>query len=364
MSGALMLVLGLGAAGPAAQELRATNLLDRYFRGDFAAVVGDLEKHSTFGWLLDQLKRDGPSWIEAGGPAARDRRALAAATIALEGARLGQWTAWKHREDHPKLDPSIRWFDEFGKPYKPEILIWAPPALLIEWACDLFQRADSPPDDLERLWQLAALAVAQRSEDSEFLFSEGLNKKVYNPKEEVNHLVHVTARFPGEPRFRLAVGASLEWHLPARAIEELEILQDDPDVGGEARMRMGAVHLRQRQDDRAIEIFNEVELRTRDPWVLYLARYFKGQALERRRRGTESEAAYRSALSAAPGAQSASVALATLLTRGDRRTEAGEVIRVMFDRRPPAADPWRSYVHADDRFWPILIARLRAEIRP
>jgi len=30
---------------------------------------------------------------------------------------------------------------------------------------------------------------------------------------------------------------------------------------------------------------------------------------------------------------------------------------------PRAADPWRGYAHADDRFWPLLIARLRAEIR-
>jgi hypothetical protein len=30
---------------------------------------------------------------------------------------------------------------------------------------------------------------------------------------------------------------------------------------------------------------------------------------------------------------------------------------------PMPADPWREYVHADDRFWPLLIGKLREGIR-
>jgi hypothetical protein len=35
----------------------------------------------------------------------------------------------------------------------------------------------------------------------------------------------------------------------------------------------------------------------------------------------------------------------------------------MLAAKPWVVDPWRAYVHADDRFWPVLVGRLRAEIR-
>ncbi len=161
----------------------------------------------------------------------------------------------------------------------------------------------------------------------------------------------------------LADGTVAEWRRPGPAIEVFEELENHPDVGGEATMRMGAIYLRQRDDDRAIVRFEQVEPKTRDPWVVYLARYFKGQAFERKRRIPDAERAYRGALAAVSGAQSASVALATLLFRQDRRTEAGALVSAMFGHRPLVADPWRGYAHADDRFWPFLIARVRAEIR-
>jgi tetratricopeptide (TPR) repeat protein len=361
-----VLVAVVAVPRPSAQGLVATDLLNRYLRGEFEAVVASLEKVSGFDDLLKQLKQDGAAWIDSGGATARERRELAAATLALEAARLGQWTEWKHRELYATpatgSGPPILWYDENGKPYVAESLWWEAPPLLIEWGCALFRRDNAPPDPLERLWQLAALAVAQRSEDFEFLYSEGVTK-LFNPKAEIDHLVHARTRFPNEPRLLLAEGTAMEWRLEPRAIKVFERLQDDPDVGAEARMRMGAIYFRQRSDDRAITVFEQVNPRTRDPWIVYLAEYFKGQALERRKRQADAERAYRGALAAVPGAQSASVALAALLFQSDRRTEASGVITTMLARRPRAVDPWRGYVHADDRFWPMLIARLRAEIR-
>jgi hypothetical protein len=78
----------------------------------------------------------------------------------------------------------------------------------------LFRRDDRPPSEQEQLWQLAALAVAERSEDGEFRFSEGFNTQLYNPKAEIDHLVHVTKRFPEEVRFFLAAGTRVEWQAP------------------------------------------------------------------------------------------------------------------------------------------------------
>ena len=85
--------------------------------------------------------------------------------------------------------------------------------------------------------------------------------------------------------------------------------------------------------------------------------------LEAKGSGDRVEADYRGAVAAVPHAQSATLALAALAVRDGRRAEAQALAVAMLDARPQPADPWREYVHADDRFWPQLIARLRAEIR-
>jgi hypothetical protein len=57
------------------------------------------------------------------------------------------------------------------------------------------------------------------------------------------------------------------------------------------------------------------------------------------------------------------MALAGQLFRNERRAEAQQLALDMLAVEPPPADPWREYIHADDRFWPQIIAKLRAEIR-
>lgn len=360
MRRAALLVAVLIASGlvgqPFAQAPRATDLLDRYLRGDFTGVVATLETLTTFDDLLKQLREDGPAWMNAGGPAERPRRELAAATFALEAARVDEWREWKMRRKVPL--PA----DETCIPKRaPEILIWQPPPMFIKWGFDLFAR-DAKPRPIERWWQLAALAVAERSEDFEFMSSDGL-ECIWNPEDEVDFVFHARKRFPAEPRFALAEGITEEWRRPQKAKPLFEALQRDIDVGAEATLRLGFLSARQRDDDRALSMYERVEPMTRDPWVIYLARYFKGQALERQKKPAEAERAYRGALAAVPLAQSASAALASLLFRTDRRAEANDVMDAMANATPPPADPWRGYADADDRFWPQLIGRLRAEIK-
>ena len=52
------------------------------------------------------------------------------------------------------------------------------------------------------------------------------------------------------------------------------------------------------------------------------------------------------------------------LFRDGKRAEAYELADAMLDAPDPLFDPWREYVHADDRFWPLLIGKLRAGIVP
>jgi predicted Zn-dependent protease len=130
-------------------------------------------------------------------------------------------------------------------------------------------------------------------------------------------------------------------------------------------MRLGRIRAQQaRGRSDAVELLDRAERLTRDRYVVYLARFFKGQYLERAGRPDDAERAYRGAVATVPHAQSATVALSTLLFQRERRAEAHSLTTAMLAARPQPVDPWRVYAHADDRFWPQLIARLRKDIAP
>ena len=357
---ALVMMVWLGAVVPAArQRTPVTAWLDRYLDGQFDAVLAAVQRENDYYRLIEELKAAGPASMAAGGDAERDRRELAAATFSLESARLDEWHEWKSRV----LTPDYLWFrDKNDRLHQPEVVTWKPAPQLLEWGCVVMRRA-AGPRPIERWWQLAALAVAQRAEDYEFLRSDTV-EDLYNNDARFDHLFHVRLRFPGEPRFMLAEAMLPELHrrpVP-KGLYTYEQLQDHPAVGAEATLRLGYVRAHARDDGGAIALFNRVETRTRDPWVIYLARYLKGQSLERQQRVAEAERAYRGALAAVPGAASASTDLAALLFRNNRRAEATTIVESMFAMQPRPVDPWRGYADADDRFWPVLITQLRWEI--
>lgn len=368
----------LGTA-PAASSPSVVDMLDRYAAGKFPAVVEELRTLQTLDPILEQLRKDGPGWIAAD-PADRERRELVAATFALEAARAGAWTEWKVTQKQPPMCLE----EDVSECYQPlNVLWWKAPPLLLEWGCELLRRTETPRP-VERWWQLAALSVAQRAEDAQFLVGDtsigkGVDAgEIGNTQDEIKHLEHVRPRFPDEMRFVLAEGIARDRAWTDDALQAYRALAGDPDVGAEAMLRLGVMWMQFGQSNTAspndgrselpesladaIEQFNAVESLTRDPYVIYLARYFKGRAFEQHGRQEQAEAAYRGAIATIPHAQSATISLAALLFRSNRRDEAQRLIAAMLaqDHRP--ADPWRTYVRADDRFWPQLIARLRAEI--
>jgi tetratricopeptide (TPR) repeat protein len=350
----------LAAGAPQTKPPSATTLLDLYAAGEFDAVVSILGDRQTFSDLLDDLKRNAPAWLDAGGPQDRARRELTAATVALEAARAGEWQDWKLLQHVPAI----------GSVQPPDSLTWRAPPQLIAWGNDFFKH-DAAPRPVERWWQLAAVAVAERSEDFEFLLGSPFDARG-NPQDEVEYLNALFKRFPTESRFVLAQGLALEsrtWPNPRRtgsreAQQVFERLQDDDWVGAEASLRLGILRLRQGGAGvaGALKLFERVDEVTRDPFLLYLSWYFSGQLFEQTKRQADAERAYRTALIIVPHAQSASVALAATLARRGARTDAAAIIEDYLSARPPAVDPWRIYAHGDDRFWPELIARVRQEI--
>ncbi len=348
---AVMLV-PLGSARPAADRSNALDLLNRYIAGDFTGVEAVFDGMKDFGDLLKDLKRIGPAWLDAGGSADRPRRELAAATFALEAARAGELDDWKLVQNFVRL----------------ENIYWHAPPQLIEWGCELL-RHSGPPRPIERIWHLATIAVVDRAGDFEFLVGSPWEARA-NPKDEISHLEHSAARFPFERRIALAQGIAVEWRLfPNRRAGAAEAqlifdkLKDDEQVGAEASVRLGNMFLRNGNVIAALPLFESAERRTRELYVAYLARFFRGQALERQKKPDDAAAAYRRALATIPGAQSGSFALSALLAVHGHRAEAAQVVDVALTTTPRPLDPWRGYGEADARFWPVLIEQLHAEIR-
>ena len=362
-----VLVVALLATTPtAAPPQSALELLDRYAAGDFEAVVTALGDIWEFDRFAKDLGKLAPAWTAAGGPEDRARRELAIATFALEAARVDPRREWKRIVKPPEM-AAVNSEVEGNEPFQPlNSLYWGPAPNLIEWACRIL-RVDQTPRSIERIWQMAALAVAQRSEDSHFLVGDpqigqgAAAGEVINRQDEYKHLDHVEKRFPKEARFTLAQGIARFRVWPEDAHQAFTALKDHADVGGEALVRLGEMLLSEGKVDDAIERFDQAEHRSRDPYVLYLAAYLRGASLLRKREPERATTSFRRAVLEVPGGQSASTALAALEAKGDRREEARRLIVEMFRFEPPR-DPWREFIRADDRFWPYLVTRLRREI--
>ena len=131
--GLTVLLSALVIARPHATS-SATTLLDRYSAGHFAEVIGTITRDNKYDDLLKHLTKDAPAWIDAGGPADRPQRQLAAATLALEAARAGTFDEWKLVQNFIRL----------------EYIYWKAAPKLIEWGCQLLRQA-GPPSESERL---------------------------------------------------------------------------------------------------------------------------------------------------------------------------------------------------------------------
>jgi tetratricopeptide (TPR) repeat protein len=346
---------------PYARASSVIDWLDAYASGQHDRVVAALGSGDTdFEDILKQLRRDGLRWIAAGGEANKPRRELAAATFALEAARAGLHHDWKRIQRQPPMCGP-------GGCYEPpNVLYWKAPPLLIEWGCALLRQSPEPRA-IERWWQLAALAVAQRSEDPQFLVGDtkigkGIGAgEIGNTQDDIKHLDHAEKRFPAEMRFILAQGIARDRDWFDDAEQAYRAIAGDTRTGGEAMMRLGAMQMRLRKPVDALKSLEKAQQITRDPYVIFLSHYFSAKIYEQQPNMKLAELEYRRAVAAVPHAQSATLALAALLAADGRRAEANRLVTEML-AAPRPLDPWRRYVHADDRFWPMLIERLRAEI--
>ena len=93
------------------------------------------------------------------------------------------------------------------------------------------------------------------------------------------------------------------------AIKRFLPLIDDPAVGAEARLQLGYLrHLDGKPED-AMAMLRDLETKSKDSWILYNARFLRGQIDTARRIYSEAERSFQRALELYPNASSARRAL-------------------------------------------------------
>lgn len=337
-----------GRSGNAAQQATVPQVLARYGGGEFEAAIDDLVRDGELGEAVERFREGSKPWLSDAAANDRPRRLGIVAIVALELVARG-------------VDGTI---DEYES---------ARP--LVEWACTLLRREQ--PSEIERLYHLASVALAQGARDESLLAG--------GPPRGTRHILHGAERFPGEGRLKLAwltvrpeTRFISSWPLPPgyllypatrdpdprgamkelqRTLDALGLLVNDPSVGAEAKLRRAALRVAMGQPGVVSADLQDAG-RSADPFVRYLAHLLRGVALESTDRRAEAVAAYEAAVRTVPGT-AASIALASALFRENRRSEAAGVVETWAgaDR---TEDPWRLYSLRDYRLFPGYLRTMRA----
>lgn len=150
-------------------------------------------------------------------------------------------------------------------------------------------------------------------------------------------------------------------YLAAAADLFARALKQKPELRA-AALHLGRVRMLQDQGTEAASLFRSA-LASVDPCVRYLAALFLGSLEERDQRFDGAEHLYREAISLVPWGQSASLALAELLSRRGRDAEARQVLaQRLLHEDADILDPFWVYTAAPDEALASHFDLLRMEV--
>jgi VWFA-related protein len=149
----------------------------------------------------------------------------------------------------------------------------------------------------------------------------------------------------------------------AEVVSRYEAAMKFPETEPEARTRAARFLYGLGNFARALGLINGATRPPPDPELRYYADLVRGQILRALGRLDEAAAAFRAALAAWPGAQSARVALMTLLTNRGDRDEAGRLAEVAQTASADQFDPWWTYWLGDYKSYPTILDTLRGMAR-
>jgi VWFA-related protein len=294
-----------------------TALADVFDRGSAAAFQRALSEHRDLPNLLRGFRQADSPW-----PDHRRRTAVFALELAVAGLRSDNRDAR----------------DEAGR-------------VLAEYHVRVREPAGA--DEFECWWLVTEAAALEGT---------------FIPENAMQFIPRALQRCPASGRLRLAHAmVSEQLWLRGRTVpgQESEIVaryeeaMKSPDVQVEARVRAARFLYGLGQFDRSLKLLEGLAVPPADLEMRYCALLIRGQALRASGRLDEAAAAYRSALEAWPGAQSARVALMTLhVSRGNR--EAAAALADAIQTAPADQyDPWWTYWLGNYRVYPAIVDRLR-----
>jgi len=191
---------------------------------------------------------------------------------------------------------------------------------------------------------------------------------LFMPDNALQFVPRALQRCPSNARLNLAYAliSEQQW-IQGRttAAQEPEILNryeqamKFPETEPEARVRAARFLYGLGQFDRGLAMLDGIKASPADLELRYFASLVRGQLLRARGRMDDAAAAYRAALAAWPGAQSAQVALMTLAVGRGNREEAGALAETIQMAAVDQYDPWWTYWLGDYRAYPAVLDKLR-----
>ena len=294
-----------------------TALADVFDRGNAAAFQRALSEHRDLPNLLRGFRQSDSPW-----PDHRRRTAVFALELAVAGLRSDNRDAR----------------DEAGR-------------VLAEYHVRVREPAGA--DEFECWWFVTEAAALEGT---------------FVPENAMQFIARALQRCPASGRLRLAhaMVSEQQW-LRGRTVpgQEAEIIaryeeaMTSPDVQVEARVRAARFLYGLGQFDRSLKLLEGLAVSPGDLEMRYCALLIRGQALRGSGRLDEAAAAYRSALEAWPGAQSARVALMTLQVSRGNREEAAALADAIQTAPADQYDPWWTYWLGNYRVYPAIVDRLR-----
>ena len=236
-----------------------------------------------------------------------------------------------------------------------------------------------PPTDFERRWLIATTGFAAGSITGRAQFSASLRPAAERfPSDgrlQLNQVlldrdVITLANAPGTSQDDLSLSLGhgdrdairdfRQQRVIGRAEPVFAGLISDPDVGAEARARLGWLRFHRNDLSGSLALFSQAVSGAREPYVTNLAALGLGLTYLATGKGEEATAAFRTAVTALPTARAATTALAMQLFLSGRRQEASELLDGLAGI-PNTLDPW-THVTGGHRLVLAVTDALRAEL--
>lgn len=336
---------GPGSASASSSTADRTNgaaaldpLLRAYEREDYALVYERLGGVLDLPRLLRSLRAVSRPWPEAPRRSAVFALVVAAAAVASNGQST--------------VDETVR--------------------LLMQQSDMLGSSSES--DGFQCGWHWAALALLQgsvRTAETEPAGARALERCPREARIVLADAVLTDQRYPViGPAIRSGEAARAEAAAHQAIIDRYEAARAFPETELEARVRLAWLLFRLRRFDEALALTGNLDAPPSDlagngfqadidRQVRYVGYFVRGQTLRERRDFDRALEAYRQAVEIWPEAQSARVALMTLLATRGGRGEAEQLAAAIAAAPDDASDPWRWFAQGDLQLFPLLLQRLR-----